>query len=212
MKINIFNKVIVGMFMLGVGFQVFAAPLPNTIKKKLETYQSPIGGDYIIGVDDRVQVSVWRNPDLSVTVPVRPDGKISVPLVGDVLAAGLTPPELAALITAKLENYIRNPQVSVILTGLNSNEYASRVRITGAVRQPLSVPHRDGMTVLDLLVSAGGVDEFASANRATLYRKEEKGGYKEIQLKLNNLLKKGDLKYNLELQAGDVITVPERLF
>src|SRR5690606_35900867 len=97
-------------------------------------------GDYLIGVDDEVQVSVWRNPELGITVPVRPDGKISVPLVGDVAAGGRTPNDVASDIQDKLGAYVRDPQVAVILTQLRSHEYLSRVRVTGAVRQPVSIP------------------------------------------------------------------------
>src|SRR5690606_235012 len=104
--------------------------------------------DYRIGVDDVVQVTVWRNPELGITVPVRPDGKISVPLVGDVLAGGRNPAEVAADIQEKLGDFVRDPQVAVILTELRSHEYLSRVRVTGAVRQPISIPFRQGMTVL----------------------------------------------------------------
>ena len=127
---------------------------------------------YRIGVDDSVRVAVWQNPDLNVTVPVRPDGKISVPLVGDVEAGGKTPEEVSAEIKTKLEAYVRNPQVTVIVDQLRSHEYLSRVRVTGAVRTPISVPYRQGMTVLDAVLAAGGTNEFAAADRTELYRKD----------------------------------------
>src|ERR1700704_1197372 len=130
-----------------------------------------IDGDYRIGVDDRVQVTVWRNPELSVTAPVRPDGKLSVPIIGDVQAGGRTPSEVAETIKKRLSEYIREPNVVVILTELRSHEFLSRVRVTGAVRTPRSMPHRQGMTVLDAVLEAGGVNDFASPNRTKLYRK-----------------------------------------
>src|SRR4029077_11573167 len=130
-----------------------------------------IEGDYRIGVDDRVQVTVWRNPELSVTAPVRPDGKISVPLIGDVEAGGRTPTEVAETIKKQLSTYIRDPNVAVIITELRSHEFLSRVRVTGAVRTPRSMPYRQGMTVLDAVLEAGGVNDFASPNRSRLYRK-----------------------------------------
>ena len=117
---------------------------------------------YRIGVDDDVKVSVWQNPGLDVTVPVRPDGMISVPLVGDIDAGGRTPEEVAGEIQEKLKTYVRDPQVTVIVTQLRSHEYLSRVRVTGAVRQPVSVPYRQGMTVLDAVLAAGGTNEFAA--------------------------------------------------
>ncbi|MEM1434611.1 MAG: XrtA/PEP-CTERM system exopolysaccharide export protein [Pseudomonadota bacterium] len=164
--------------------------------------------EYRIGMGDNLQVNVWRNPDLSVTVPVRPDGKISVPLAGDVDVGGKTPEEVSALITESIATYIREPFVTVIVTDVGSNQYRSRVRVTGAVSTPLSVPYRQGMTVLDLVLEAGGITEFANAGRAVLYR----GGSESISINLNGILRRGDMSQNLPLRPGDVITVPERAF
>jgi polysaccharide export outer membrane protein len=166
---------------------------------------------YRIGVDDRIQVSVWRNPELSVTAPVRPDGKISVPIIGDVDAGGRTPAQVAEDIKERLAKYIRDPSVAVILTELRSHEFLTRVRVTGAVRTPRSFPHRQGMTVLDAVLEAGGVSEFASPNSTKLYRKvNDKVMVYDIDL--GDILTKGRLQSNLPLRPGDVITVPERLF
>lgn len=168
-------------------------------------------GEYKIGVDDRVQVSVWRNPELSVTVPVRPDGMISVPLIGDVQAGGLTATEVADLIKKKLSSYIREPSVAVILTELRSHEYLSRVRVTGAVRTPRSIPHRQGMTVLDVVLEAGGANEFAAPNRTKLYRRQ-KDKTEIFDVDLGDILNKGRLDTNFLLYPGDVVTIPERMF
>lgn len=165
--------------------------------------------EYLIGVDDIVQVTVWRNPDLGITVPVRPDGMISVPLVGDVRAGGLPPGAVAEDIREKLSVYVRDPQVAVILTDLRSHEYLSRVRVTGAVRQPISIPYRQGMTVLDAVLAAGGVTEFAAPARSELYRSAN-GGTRSYSVRLNNILDDGDLTTNFKVAPGDVITVPER--
>ena len=168
---------------------------------------------YKIGVDDIVQVSVWRNPELGISVPVRPDGKISVPLVGDVDAAGRTPDEVSADIQQKLGQYVRDPQVAVILTDLRSHEYLSRVRVTGAVRQPVSVPFRPGMTVLDAVLAAGGVTEFAAPDRSELYRKSGEGETTTMhKVRLDRILNHGELETNYSVAPGDVITVPERAF
>ncbi|MGS1078630.1 XrtA/PEP-CTERM system exopolysaccharide export protein [Pseudoxanthomonas beigongshangi] len=166
---------------------------------------------YHIGVDDIVQVSVWRNPELGITVPVRPDGMISVPLVGDVSAGGRTPQEVAKDIQEKLATFVRDPQVAVILTDLRSHEYLSRVRVTGAVRQPVSLPYRPGMTVLDAVLAAGGITEFAAPDRSDLHRKsaEETRTY---AVRLDRILNRGDLSTNYPVSPGDVITVPERTF
>lgn len=166
---------------------------------------------YKIGVDDIVQVTVWRNPELGITVPVRPDGMISVPLVGDVMAAGSTPPQVASSIQEKLAAYVRDPQVAVILTDLRSHEYLSRVRVTGAVRQPVSIPYRPGMTVLDAVLAAGGVTEFASADRSELYRRND-GNTQRHPVRLERILNRGDLDTNYPVAPGDIITVPERVF
>lgn len=179
--------------------------------KTAETFVSSVEGDYRIGVDDRVQVSVWRNPDLSVTVPVRPDGRISVPLIGDVQAGGLTPNQVAENIRSKLSVYIRDPSVAVILTELRSHEFLSRVRVTGAVRTPRSLAFRQGMTVLDAVLEAGGINDFAAPNRAKLYRKS-KDKTEILDVELGDILNKGRLGTNVMLIPGDVITIPERLF
>jgi len=165
--------------------------------------------DYLIGVDDMVQVSVWRNPELGITVPVRPDGKISVPLVGDIAAGGRTPAEVGKDIQEKLGVYVRDPQVAVILTDLRSHEYLSRVRVTGAVRQPVSIPFRQGMTVLDAVLAAGGLTEFAAPDRSDLYRKSS-DGTKTYEVRLDRILSRGDLSTNYKVAPGDVITIPER--
>ena len=168
--------------------------------------------NYLIGVDDIVQVSVWRNPELGITVPVRPDGKISVPLVGDVAAGGRTPAEVAGDIQQKLADYVRDPQVAVILTELRSHEYLSRVRVTGAVRQPISIPYRQGMTVLDAVLAAGGINEFAAPDRSDLFRKNKDDTNATYPVRLDRILNRGDLSTNYTVAPGDVIVIPERTF
>ncbi|MFC7301620.1 XrtA/PEP-CTERM system exopolysaccharide export protein [Cognatiluteimonas weifangensis] len=165
---------------------------------------------YHIGVDDMVQVSVWQNPDLGITAPVRPDGMISVPLIGDVQAGGRTPPEVAKDIQTRLAAYVLEPRVSVILTELRSHEYLSRVSITGAVTNPVSIPYRQGMTVLDAVLAAGGVTEFAAPDRSSLHRKSDTD-VRSYSLRLDRILKQGDLSTNYKVAPGDVITVPERI-
>lgn len=166
---------------------------------------------YHIGVDDQLQVSVWHNPDLSVSVPVRPDGKITVPLIGDVEAGGKTPEEVANEVKDKLKAFVRDPQVAVILTDLRSHEYLSRVRVTGAVRAPISIPYRQGMTVLDAVLAAGGTTPFAAADHTELYRKTGAETH-SYAIRLDNILQKGELRTNYPVQPGDVITVPQRAF
>ncbi|MCK4707529.1 MAG: polysaccharide biosynthesis/export family protein [Gammaproteobacteria bacterium] len=178
------------------------------------TYVPPPSGlvpEYRIGIDDMIQVNVWRNPDLGITVPVRPDGKISVPLVGDVQAGGLAPVDVAQIIKLELSKFVRDPHVTVIVSGLRSHEFLTRLRVTGAVNQPTSLNFRQGMTVLDAILIAGGVNDFAAPNRTKLYRKEKKETI-VISIPLNDILYEGELSTNIELRPGDVITAPERLF
>lgn len=164
--------------------------------------------EYRIGVGDSLRVNVWRNDDLSVAVPVRPDGKISVPLAGDVMVGGKTPEEVAGTVTERLSTFIRDPYVTVIVTNVASDEFRSRVRVTGAVENPLSIPYRQGMTVLDLVLEAGGTNEYANANRSVLFRRNGD----RVSINLNRILKLGDMQTNLNLRPGDVLTIPERAF
>jgi polysaccharide export outer membrane protein len=194
-------QILAGCLSLDEGQEFAQSPVPESVN----------AGEYRIGVDDRVQVSVWRNPELTVTAPVRPDGKITVPIIGDVQAGGRTPDEVAQSIKEQLSAYIREPNVAVIITELRSHEFLTRVRVTGAVRTPRSIPHRQGMTVLDAVLEAGGLTEFASPNRAKLFRKT-KQKTEVFQIDLGDILTKGRLETNLLLAPGDVITVPERLF
>jgi len=167
--------------------------------------------EYKIGVGDSLQISVWRNQELSVAVPVRPDGKISMPLIGDIMAANLTTSELSANIVTGLGNYVRNPQVTVIVVNPSSSDFQRRVRITGAVRSPQSIAYRDGMTVLDLVLMAGGVNDYAAANKAKLYRKVN-GETKVFPIYLADLIEDGKVESNYPLQPSDIVTVPERSF
>lgn len=172
---------------------------------------APPVAEYRIGVDDRLQINIWRNPELSTAGPVRPDGMISMPLIGDVQAGGLTATEIANQIKQRLSNFVREPSVAVIVTDLRSHEYISRVRITGAVRTPRSLPYRQGMTVLDAVLEAGGANDFAAPNRTKLYRTvNDKTDVYSVDL--GDILNKGRLETNYRLRPGDVVTVPERIF
>ncbi|MFU8831119.1 MAG: XrtA/PEP-CTERM system exopolysaccharide export protein [Wenzhouxiangella sp.] len=168
--------------------------------------------DYLIGVDDIIEVAVWRHDDLGVTVPVRADGKITIPLIGDIQAGGRRPADVAAEAAEELSSFVRDPQVTIIVTELRSHEYLSRVRVTGAVRSPVSLPYRQGMTVLDAVLAAGGPNEFAAANRSALHRSLENGERAAYALPLGRMLDQGDLSANHVLMPGDVITVPQRNF
>ncbi|MCM0611815.1 polysaccharide biosynthesis/export family protein [Marinobacter sediminum] len=191
-----------------------AGPQPSSqeaINEALSLQTSTSVDEYILGPTDSVQISVWRNADLSISVPVRPDGRVSMPLIGDVKATGKTPEQLADEIELDLAEYIREPQVTVVVTSMGSHEFSDRVRVTGAVNQSISVPHRSGMTVLDMVLSAGGANPFAKLNDSILYRLV---GDKmvAIPVRLDDILNKGDVSTNYRMRPGDILTVPERNF
>lgn len=196
------------VIIFAVVVQACATPDKSAMPAEGEAYSAEV---YRIGVGDQVQVSVWRNPELSVEVPVRPDGKISAPLVGDVLAAGIAPEDLAQTLTEKLQTFIRSPKVTVVVVDPASADFQQRVRVTGAIETPTSVPYRKGMTVLDLVLVGGGANEFALLNKAKLYRVTVEGT-KVYPVRLKDILEKGKLDTNYNLLPSDIVTVPERSF
>lgn len=186
--------------------------LPAAESAPADTQQpaaSVVAEDYIIGPGDVLQVFVWRNPELTVTVPVRPDGKVSTPLVEDMVAVGKAPSGLARDIEQVLAEYLRSPQVNVIVTQAAS--VFSQVKVMGQVTNPQALSYREGMTVLDAMLQVGGLAPFAAPNRSKLLRTED-GKQVEIRLRLGRLLNDGDLKQNVQLRPGDVLLVPESRF
>jgi polysaccharide export outer membrane protein len=168
-----------------------------------------VSPDYLIGPGDSLHVFVFQNEELSVTVPVRPDGKISTPLVEDMVAVGKTPSQLARDIEKSLAEYVKSPKVNVVVMGALS--IFSQVKVIGQVKAPQALPFRDGMTVLDAILAVGGLGQFAAGNRAHLVRTEN-GKETEIKVKLDALVNGGDMKQNLLLRPGDVLVVPESRF
>jgi len=189
------------------------APPANTSAPANAPAPSAIGEDaasrYIIGPGDALQVFVWRNPELTTTVPVRPDGKISTPLVEDMVAVGKTPSQLARDVEKVLSEYVRSPQVNIIVTQPAST--FSQVKVIGQVARPQSLPFHEGMTVLDAVLAVGGLNPFASGNRAKVIR-QENGKPQEIRIKLDDLVNKGEMATNIQLRPGDVLVVPQSLF
>lgn len=167
--------------------------------------------EYRIGVSDTLQISVWRNADLSAQVVVLPDGNISVPLAGQVKAVGETTETLATKISETLKTFIRQPEVTVSVLSASSSEFLQRVRITGAVNAPTSLNFRRGLTVLDIVLLAGGITPFANANDSLLYRKEGEV-LKIYPVRLSDILTKGKLETNYAVLPSDIITVPEKSF
>lgn len=191
---------------------ILSACLMTSCAVPLETPEQGLEiPEYKIGAGDQLYINVWQNPDLSLAVPVRPDGKISVPLVGDATAVGLSAETLSVNLREQLSKFIRNPEVTVIVTSAISAEYLTRVRITGAVQAPQSTPYRQGMTILDLLLQAGSLTPFANGNGAILYRKT-KDGTKRYSVRLDSIVKEGDISTNYELRPSDILIVPESIF
>jgi polysaccharide biosynthesis/export protein len=182
-------------------------PSPAPVAKPAAA--NAVTNDYIIGPGDTLQVFVWRNPELSVTVPVRPDGKISTPLVENMVAVGKTAPQLARDMEAVLSEYVRSPKVNIIVTTAASA--FSLVKVVGQVAHPAALPYREGMTVLDAILAVGGLTQFASGNRARIVRMEN-GKETVIHVKIADLVNNGDVKQNLPLKPGDVLVVPESIF
>ncbi|WBH16273.1 XrtA/PEP-CTERM system exopolysaccharide export protein [Sphingomonas radiodurans] len=170
------------------------------------------GEEYVIGPLDSLQIFVWRNPELSSKVQVRPDGRITTPLVNDMPAVGKTPAMLADDMKLALREYIKDPIVSVMVDSF-SGTYSQQVRIVGATEKPASLPYRANMTLLDAMIAVGGLNEYAAGNRARLVRYDRATGkQKEYNLRLGRLLKNGDSSANVRLEPGDVIIIPESMF
>ena len=184
------------------------AAVPDMSTLNEAALQAANASQYIIGPGDNLQIFVWRNPDLSVSIPVRPDGKISTPLVDSMVAVGKTPSQLARDLEKELAEYVREPKVYVIVSQALST--FSQVKVIGQVGKPQAVPYRAGMRVLDVVLQVGGLNTFAAGNRAKIVRVVN-GKEQVIPLKLERLVNKGDMKQNILLLPGDVLVVPESM-
>jgi polysaccharide export outer membrane protein len=202
------SREFLGYLMLWLASMTSAVPMCPAVAAEAAAPPA-VSPDYRIGPGDTLKVSVFQNDELTATLPVRPDGKISTPLVEDMVAVGKTPSQLARDIEKSLSEYIKSPKVSVVVT-IALSVY-SQVKVIGQVKMPQSLPYRDGMTVLDALLAVGGLSQFAAGNRAHLVRTEN-GKQTEIKVKLDALLNDGDMKQNLALKPSDVLVVPETRF
>lgn len=165
---------------------------------------------YVIGAGDNLEVFVWGNEELSTTVQVRPDGGISTPLVEDLQAAGQTPTELARAIEIALAEYVRSPTVTVIVQSF-VGEFDRQIRVVGQATEPMSLNYRAGMSLLDVMIAVGGLSEFASGNKSKIVRKESDNEV-VINVRIKDLLNKGDMSQNVKMQPGDVLIIPESVF
>lgn len=164
---------------------------------------------YLIGPGDNLNIVIWRNPELSSSVPVRPDGMITTPLVEDIKATNKTPTQLAREIEKALTKYIQDPIVTIIVTGF-VGPYSEQIRIVGQASRPQTLPYRQNMSILDVMIQVGGLTDFAAGNRATILRTRE--GNAQYRVRLNDLLQKGDVSANVDMRPGDVLIIPESYF
>ncbi len=171
---------------------------------------NPADYTYIIGPGDQLQVFVWNNPELSTQVIVRPDGKVTTPLAEDVVASGKTSSQLAKLLESRLSEYVREPIVSVIL-GSFAGPQSEQIRVLGETVRPLALPYRENMTLLDVMVAVGGLTDFADGNRATIVRVVG-GQVQQFAIRLDDLVRSGDISANVDILPGDTLIVPEAWF
>lgn len=202
-------------FLLVGALALVAAACETHDRLPAAEFVSPVEGpgpDYIIGPLDTVNVFVWRNQEVTTTVTVRPDGRISVPLIEDMPATGKTPTQLARDIEGALSKYIRNPIVTVIVSGF-TGPFAQQVRVVGEATEPQAIPFRANMTLLDVMISVGGLTEYAAGNRSTLVRYNTASKrQEEYTVRISDLIRDGDVSANVKINPGDVIIIPESFF
>lgn len=177
-------------------------PAPQTLPAQLDY-------TYIIGPGDGLNVNVWRNPELSMSVVVRPDGKVNAPLVDELVAQGKTPEQLAREVEKILGKYVRDPVVTVMVTGF-VGPYSEQIRVVGEAAKPQFLPYKNKMTLLDVMIAVGGLTDFASGNKATILRTAE--GNKQYAVRIEDLIKRGDVAANVEMRPGDILIIPQSLF
>lgn len=196
---------VIAAFLAACGTSTGLPPAPQTIQATASD-----GTDYRIGPLDTVQVFVWNAPEFSVTVPVRPDGRISTPLIQDLEAAGKTPSELGDEVERRLRQYMQDPVVTVIVSNF-SGPFDQQIRVVGEATQPRAIPYRANMTLLDVMIEVGGLTDFAAGNRAVIVRRagEQQQTY---NARLNDLLKDGDISANVPVMPGDVVIIPQSWF
>ncbi len=184
----------------------------NTQLTNLPTTPSPAEApSYVIGPGDMLGIFVYQHQDLTADVPVRPDGRISLPLVPDIQAAGRTPTELGAAIQRRLSEFVRDPTVTVIVRSFVGPP-ARQIRVIGEAANPLAIPYREGMTLLDVLISAQGLTRFAAGNRAEIIRREPGQPPEVIRVRLNDLLRDGDISQDMAMRPGDTLVIPQSWF
>lgn len=205
-------RLVLGLALLAGGLAACGPDRLPPPSAELATGAARPAADYVIGPGDNLSIFVFRAPDLSVAVPVRPDGRISMPLVQDIQAAGRTPVQLAGQIQERLKTYVRDPNVTVTVTGFVGPS-GRLVRVIGEAAEPAAIAYRDGMTLLDVLIATKGLTRFAAGNRATIVRTDTPDGQRQvIPVRLNSLLRGGDISQDIPLRPGDTLVIPQSWF
>ena len=165
--------------------------------------------NYIVGPGDTLNITVWRNPELSMSVPVRPDGKVVTPLVDELVAQGKTSTEIARDVERALGKFVRDPIVTVIVTGF-VGPYSEQIRVVGEAAKPQALPYKQKMTLLDVMIAVGGLTDFADGNSASILRASD--GEKQYTVRIKDLIKRGDMSANVEMKPGDILIIPQGWF
>jgi polysaccharide biosynthesis/export protein len=187
--------------LVGCGSAPTLPPAPATVESA--------DYSYVIGAGDSLQIIVWRNPELSQSVPVRPDGKVAAPLVDELVAQGKTPPQLARDIEKKLSTYVRDPVVTVIVNTF-VGPYSEQIRVVGEAAKPQFLPYKQKMTLLDVMIAVGGLTDFADGNSAIIQRSSDAN--KQYAVRLKDLIRRGDTSANVEMRPGDILIIPQSFF
>lgn len=208
------------MYGLGRGVRVVLLAMVSTFVLGCASFSSPKyppapvsaatpDYNYIVGPGDSLNIIVWRNPELSMSVPVRPDGKVTTPLVDELVAQGKTSSEIARDVEKALSKYVRDPIVTVIVTGF-VGPYSEQIRVVGEAAKPQFLPYKQKMTLLDVMIAVGGLTDFADGNAASILRASD--GDKRYTVRIKDLIKRGDLSANVEMKPGDVLVIPQGWF
>lgn len=206
-KHSLWSTVVSALFFITALSACSSAPVaPAASSNAAQTSQH----DYLIGPGDSVNIVVWRNPEVSMSIPVRPDGKITTPLVEDLVAIGKTSTELARDIEKALAKFIQQPVVTVIVTSF-VGPYQEQIRVIGQAAKPQALPYRQGMSLMDVLIAVGGITEFASGNKANIIRTVD-GKQQKLSVRLDDLIKDGDISANVPVRPGDVLVIPQSFF
>ncbi len=204
--LSLFRCALAGLLAVGLaGCGVFGGPAhpPAPAASAVNDYT------YVIGAGDSLNIIIWRNPELSMSVPVRPDGKVSAPLVEELPVQGKTPVEVAREVEKRLAVYVRDPVVTVLVSGF-VGPYSEQIRVVGEAARPQALPYRIKMSMLDVMIAVGGLTDFADGNRATILRTSE--GNKQYTVRLRDLIKRGDVSANVDMRPGDILIIPQSFF